>query len=245
MIAKVEELVKSAGFGSTRHETVRMGLTEAEAAAIDVSTTKYRSGDVFLICDSGGGTTDVNVMRVKSIGRRIELEPLDHVEGVSVGSTLIDYRMTEHIVQRLELIREHLDGDLYCLAEEMLTGTFQTVKHSFPKPLVDEFHLDVKGLAGSHTYDIAGITNSRMAISRETLKEIFDQQVSQIFSLIDERLKALQQDMPNHQVSYIILSGGFGSSPYLYEQLKRRYEMNEGFRSNNTQSLRIMKALEP
>jgi hypothetical protein len=32
-------------------QTVRMGLTEAEAAAIEASTTQYREGDIFLICD--------------------------------------------------------------------------------------------------------------------------------------------------------------------------------------------------
>ena len=177
--------------------------------------------------------------------RRIELQPLDHVEGVPIGSTLIDFRMAEHIVQRLQMIQEHLEGDLYCLADEMLTGRFQTMKHSFPNPVVDTLWLDVKGLAGDRTFPEAGIKNSRMGIDREILKDIFDQQVEKIFVLIDSRLRLLQGEFPNEQVSYIILSGGLGSSPYLYEEIKRRYEMKFGFRSNNTASIRIMKVLEP
>lgn len=51
MIASVEELVKSAGFASTPKQSVRMALTEAEAAAIEASTTQYRAGEIFLICD--------------------------------------------------------------------------------------------------------------------------------------------------------------------------------------------------
>jgi hypothetical protein len=51
MIASIEKLVKSAGFASTATQTVRMALTEAEAAAIEASTTQYRAGDIFLICD--------------------------------------------------------------------------------------------------------------------------------------------------------------------------------------------------
>ena len=153
--------------------------------------------------------------------------------------------MAEHIVKRLQLIRDHLEGDLYCLADEMLMGRFQTVKHSFPIPVVDQFWLDVKGLAGNHTFLEAGIRNSRMAIDRATLTGIFDQQLHQIFSLIDNRLLALQAEFPNEQVSYIILSGGLGSSPYVHEEIKKRYEMNFGFRSNNTASIRIMKVLEP
>lgn len=51
MIASIEGLVKSAGFASTPKQSVRMALTEAEAAAIEASTTQYRTGDIFLICD--------------------------------------------------------------------------------------------------------------------------------------------------------------------------------------------------
>jgi hypothetical protein len=55
-----------------------------------------------------------------------------------VGSTLIDYKIAQHIAGRLELIKDHLEGEVYHLAEEMLTGQFQTVKHSFPHPIVEE-----------------------------------------------------------------------------------------------------------
>ena len=51
MVASIEKLIKSAGFASTPNQTVRMALTEAEAAAVHASTTKYQVGDVFLICD--------------------------------------------------------------------------------------------------------------------------------------------------------------------------------------------------
>jgi len=167
------------------------------------------------------------------------------VEGVPIGSCLIDYQMAQHIVKRLELIQEHLEGDLYYLAEDMLVNKFQTIKHSFPNPVVDQVHLEVKGLAGSQTYPEAGIKNSRMAIDRSTITKIFDAQVSQIFELIDERFLALEAEFPKEQISYIILSGGLGSSPYLYEKIKKRYEMNFGFRSRNSASVRIMKVLEP
>lgn len=173
------------------------------------------------------------------------MEPLDAVEGEPVGSTLIDYRMGQHIKERLELIKDHLEGDVTFLADEMLTGRFQTIKHSFPNPIVEQFHLDIKGLAGSHTFPEAGITNSRMAIDRKVLKDIFDQQLNKIFALVDDRLLAVEAAFPHAQVSYIILSGGLGSSPYLYDEIKRRYEMNFGFKSSNTAGIRTMRVLEP
>ena len=103
----------------------------------------------------------------------------------------------------------------------------------------------MKGLAGSHSFPEAGIINSRMVIERATLKDIFDHQLTKIFNLIDGRLLSLEASSPNKQVSYVILSGGLGSSPYLYEEIKRRYEMNFGLRSSNTSSIRIMRVLEP
>lgn len=50
MIANIQRAIEMAGFKSDR-QSVRMALTEAEAAAIEASTTQYRAGDVFLICD--------------------------------------------------------------------------------------------------------------------------------------------------------------------------------------------------
>jgi hypothetical protein len=51
MIASIHKLIESAGFACTERQSVRMALTEAEAAATEASTTQYRIGDVFLICD--------------------------------------------------------------------------------------------------------------------------------------------------------------------------------------------------
>lgn len=185
------------------------------------------------------------MLKVKSLNRKIELEPLAPVEGEPIGSTLIDFMMAKHIKDRLEMIKEHLDGDLEYLAEEMLAGRFQTVKHSFPNPIVEQFLLDVKGLAGSHNFPDAGITNSRMAIDRSVLKDMFDQQINKVFALIDDQLLYSEAEYPNAQISYIILSGGLGSSPYLCDEIKRRYEMNFGFKSSNTAAIRTMRVPDP
>jgi hypothetical protein len=83
-----------------------------------------------------------------------------------------------------------------------------------------------------------------MAIERTTLEDVFDQQLNEVFELIDGRLLGLKARSPNEQVSYVILSGGLGSSPCLYDEVKRRYEMKFGFRSNNTASIRVMRVLE-
>lgn len=50
MVAGIEKMIKSSGF-SSEFQSVRMSLTEAEAAAIEASTCQYKEGDVFMICD--------------------------------------------------------------------------------------------------------------------------------------------------------------------------------------------------
>lgn len=194
---------------------------------------------------AGGGTTDVNILRVQSTESKIELEPLDHVEGVSIGSTLIDNLMAQHIMERLHLVSEHLTTDVYAIAEEMLTGRFQTIKHSFPEPINDGFDLEVRALPGRQSFEVAGIFDSAMRIDREVLRDIFDEQINRIFALVDGRLNALEHSHPQESVAYIILSGGLGSSPYLLQEMKHRYESNFGFTSTNTSNIHIMRIAEP
>lgn len=100
-------------------------------------------------------------------------------------------------------------------------------------------------MAGRQTHEEAGIYNSEMRIERYVLKDIFDLQISKIFELMDERLTVLQMQDPNLRVSYMILSGGFGSSPYLYEEMKRRYERNFGYSADITENVRIQKLPDP
>ena len=194
---------------------------------------------------AGGGTTDVNVLRVKSVRSRIELEPLDCVEGVSVGSTLIDFNMAEHIVERLKRIEQHIQGDIHLVANEMLRGRFQTIKHSFPSPPADAFLLNIDGLPGLQTFPEADIQDSKMVIQRTVLEKIFREQTRRIFDLIDERLTDLQENFPEEHVSYLVLSGGFGSSPYLFAEAQRRYQMHDGWQSPNTIGMHILTIDEP
>lgn len=51
MVAMIEKLINAAGFANTAQQTIRMASTEAEAAAIEASTTQYHEGEIFLICD--------------------------------------------------------------------------------------------------------------------------------------------------------------------------------------------------
>jgi hypothetical protein len=169
MIAATERLIKDAGFAEKPNHVVRISLTEAEAAAVYASKSSYEKGDVFLVCDAGGGTTDLNVLKLSSAGRgKTELEPLSWVEGQSIGSTLIDFRVAKLISERLETIRHHIQGEPRDVAEKMMRGRFETFKCSFGVEAsnVPTLPLPVPGLSPGQDFPQARIADSKMIITK-------------------------------------------------------------------------------
>lgn len=72
--------------------------------------------------------------------------------------------------------------------------------------------------------------------------KIFDEQVERICDLIDGELRKLISEHREEQVSYIVLSGGLGSSPYVKQWVKKRYESGA---FPNATHLKVLTALEP
>lgn len=132
MIAIIERTIKNAGFGRQPNHKASISLTEAEAAAVYAAKQQMMKGDVFLVCDSGGGTTDLNVLKVSSASRgRTELEPLQVNEGRPIGSTLIDHQIEKVILERLKLVRTEIANDnLHAVARRMIQTRFMSYKCS-------------------------------------------------------------------------------------------------------------------
>lgn len=132
LIAAMEQLIKTAGFGqNAAKEKASIYLTEAEAAAV-YATQRLEKDEVFLVCDAGGGTTDLTVLKVASIAKgKLELTPLKWTEGIAVGSTLIDYKAQRILFERLKPVQRHIPGDLETVVTKMVDEQFQTFKCSF------------------------------------------------------------------------------------------------------------------
>jgi hypothetical protein len=170
MVAEVEALIKQAGFGSMKNHTVKISLTEAEAVAVCVSKQGYEKGDVFVVCDAGGGTTDINILKIKNTepGQH-EIEPLSWVEETAVGSTMIDFKIEELILERLERIENHLRAPADQLAEKMIESlSFQTFKCSFGLDAQQglDLFLTVPDLPTGLDFPESSIQDSKMRITR-------------------------------------------------------------------------------
>lgn len=169
MLAQIEDLIRSAGYGQSERERASVYLTEAEAAAIYASRQSMMKGDVFLVCDAGGGTTDLNVLRVESTARGgFELMPLCWTEGEAVGSTLIDWRIRTLVKDRLMKVQYQIDGDVDSVVSRMMADKFDTFKCSFGSIGMDvpKIFLEIPGMRPGVDDPQAGVENSRIVITR-------------------------------------------------------------------------------
>lgn len=169
MIAEVERVIYEAGFGSRDRDSAHVYLTEAEAAAIYASKQSMSKGEVFMVCDAGGGTTDVNVLKVESaIKGSFELKPLTWTEGAAIGSTLIDHRIRKTIIDRLKMIQEYLSETAESITAKMMLDRFETFKCSFGSPGMDvpKLLLPIPGIAAGLDIPHAGVEDSKMVITR-------------------------------------------------------------------------------
>ncbi|KXT18312.1 hypothetical protein AC579_958 [Pseudocercospora musae] len=239
--------VNHAGFGQKTKERAIIYLTEAEAAAV-YSTRKMEQDEVFLVCDAGGGTTDLNVLKVLSTARTgVALDPLSWTEGNAVGSTLIDYKARKVLVDRLRPIQDHLPGHVDTTVANMVDDQFRTFKCSFGVEgmNIPKLFMPIPGLAPNLDFFEVGIESSKLVMTTDELRSIFDEQLEKMFGLIDQQLQIVQNTHPREHISYLVLSGGFGSSPYVQRRARARYENGSEVPFRNCQSMRVLLATEP
>lgn len=232
-VENFKKIVRGAGFGSHRGHSLTIGLTEAEAAAVHTSTEApgiFRENDVLLVCDAGGGTTDLSVLRVtNTVNQAINLQQLDVVFGETIGSAAIDYEFEQLVTHRLTLAHttNPLPIDPGDAAWEMMKSRdFQAIKCEFGAP--DDtplFSIAIPRVP--HSYNNSDpdvrIRNGEMTFGREDLQRLFDKQIEKLFRLIDSQLQSLFQKQPSAHVSHLVLSGGLGNSVYVQSQLRKHY----------------------
>ncbi|KAI9704654.1 MAG: hypothetical protein M1820_005402 [Bogoriella megaspora] len=247
-------LIGQAGFGGPlgSNHSVTIGLTEAEAAAVHTSTENsgiFSERDLLLICDAGGGTTDLSTLRVSdtAIGA-LSLQQVDVVDGANVGSAAIDQDFMNFAEEKLnEADRvEPLNLDIEETVWEMMKGRdFQNIKCEHGAP--DEtptFWIVIPGLAHTYSSPSADIEKGELKTSKETLRFFFDKQLQKLFRSIDTQLQNLNRRLPEDVVSHLILSGGLGQSAYVQSKLKERYGMGADLHPN-AQFMQVRIAPDP
>jgi len=163
---KFNEAIIAAGFTSDNpaKHSAKLELTEAEAAAVYVATNPQvalRNKDIILICDAGGGTTDLGLIEVHDANPKLPLlKQVAAVKGIGIGSTMIDRAFEAFVQWKLDA---HPDAMLPKeLAHKIARGTsFQSIKHNFgTRAATQEVYklaLDRLGLGISPQFEHTGL----------------------------------------------------------------------------------------
>ncbi|KAL3442444.1 hypothetical protein BJX65DRAFT_286814 [Aspergillus insuetus] len=249
MIEEIRRLLNNAIARGAPNHWACIGLTEAEAAAVYACRGYYKTNDIVLVCDAGGGTTDVNVLKLASNrGEPVQLEQLGNVEGRPIGSVFIDRTIHRNIAQRLAKVQDSLLHTPDHIAWKMLLGRFQRLKCAFGTDVSDTptLTLPVPFLKhGTSDLPAAGIQGGQMSIGWENVQRAFDTKIDEMCELLDGQISKMQNNYPQHRISYLVLSGGFGSSPYVRQRLHERYAIPGVAKHSNVLGLQVLMAEEP
>ncbi|KAB8077963.1 hypothetical protein BDV29DRAFT_167418 [Aspergillus leporis] len=248
MVEETRGLLERVINTKTPRHRASIGLTEAEAAAVYAGNEHYLADDTILVCDAGGGTTDVNVLKlISSRGEPTRLEQLGHVEGQPIGSVFIDRKIHHLICERLEKVQDHLDLAPSDAAWIMTSGRFQRLKCAFgtEATLTPWLKLDVPSLGTVLDLPEAEIYNGQMRIAWDDVKNCFDLMVHKMCTLLDGHIRQMHSKYPGDQITYLVLSGGFGSSPYVRQCLVDKFASPTTNKHSNAENMQILLADEP
>ncbi|KAI1811330.1 hypothetical protein GGS20DRAFT_563476 [Poronia punctata] len=234
VINTFKHCIKAAGFGveGERHSAT-VELTESEAAAVGTiksSTVDFTSGDIFLSVDAGGGTTDFALMQVVQARQPFpSLSQINQVDGVGIGSTLIDQAFVAFVKARLGMFPE-LIGQIPpdCAERLVKSDRFKTTKHKFGEKVYQSncYKLTLDGVPFNFSHEAAGIELGKIIIYWEEMQRLFDPHARAILQKIREQLDWMQARGIDRQIRYLILSGGLGSSAYVRNWLQAELSIN-------------------
>ncbi|KAG0262584.1 hypothetical protein BGZ95_003994 [Linnemannia exigua] len=197
-----------------------MLVSEPEAAALycERSCKEYdlKHGDRFLICDAGGGTVDLIVYDISESTEGRQLSEVTKGHGATCGSMLIDMNFGNLLIKKFTKQGAKIrDGIIPNLVDKFAYG----LKPHFNG--IEDLHLELPW--NSFFEDIEdpgaiGIDEDTMSFTAAELKEVvFDPVVSEVLELIQGQLDK------SKNCSAIFMVGGFGSSNYLLDRVRRAY----------------------
>lgn len=173
-----KEAIANAGFGTEgpRHKST-VDLTESEAAAVATiksTAVSFEKDDIFLSVDAGGGTTDFALMQVVETREPFPtLKQLTQVDGVGIGSTLIDRAFLDLVEDRVfpfsDLV-EQLPPD--CIEKLVRSDKFRTTKHKFGERVynAEVYKLPMEGVGYNFHHEGAGIEFGRFLLTRQVAR---------------------------------------------------------------------------
>ncbi|KAL7922154.1 hypothetical protein ACQKWADRAFT_327223 [Trichoderma austrokoningii] len=224
---------------AAKHATLKAaemaGLTpvqlvkEPQAAAL--WTTKklnvaLNSGDVFVVCDAGGGTVDLISYEVETSSPKLQVKEVVPGTGGMAGSLNLNKRFESAVK---ELVGEKQWSVLHSSKGFQLASSVfeKEIKKGFKGDSDDDFFDDEEFYVNFYPARLADILDRGLESNTEDLMGIFDPVIDDILELVDEQVQRVKVKMGGREPKYIFLVGGFGSNRYLMKQIVNKFSSIE------------------
>ncbi|CAG7561921.1 unnamed protein product [Fusarium equiseti] len=228
------EAAKKAGI-LDRRAAGRTRLTfvpEPEAAALATLCEpgrRIRFNDVYLVCDAGGGTVDLITYKITSVNPVCLEEAVEGTGGLC-GGIFIDQDFEVIIKNRLGRRWDRLSK---VGSKELLKGEWEhSIKPQFsPTGSRKEYLVSIPAEAFDEVNGLTDTTKEphikkgRIHFNESHIKKAFLNVFAKIDLLIDAQVDQAREK--GLDLDGVMLVGGLGSSPYLYQHLTERHKQAE------------------
>ncbi|KAL4880679.1 hypothetical protein BJY04DRAFT_190593 [Aspergillus karnatakaensis] len=225
----MRDAVKSAGILKKRKagETTLNFVPEPEAAALSTLCERGRrikKDDVYVICDAGGGTVDLISYEIKDTNPIAMREAVEGRGGLC-GGLLIDEAFESICKRRLgrrwdNLSKKGINDVMRGEWEQYIKPQFKPGSNhgdwivGIPAEAFNRGNLDD---LSKQPY----IKQGRIHFRDSDIEQAFTASFAGIDALVDRQIRKAKKE--SLVVKGIILVGGLGTSPYLYEHLRNRF----------------------
>ncbi|KAF4897706.1 Heat shock 70 kDa protein 12B [Colletotrichum fructicola] len=229
----MEQAAEMAGIMDSRPagQTKLTFAPEPEAAALSTlyeSGRNLNKGDVFVICDAGGGTVDLITYEVTN-NKPLAIKEVGEGTGGLCGGVFIDKAFEKACRDRLgrkwgrlspAVIKDLMKKEW----EVAIKSTFKPDTKRSNREYIVGFPLETFRTPSDSFDDLSKqplIKNGRIHFQQSHIKGMFAGSFRGIDTLVNNQIRmALKK---KSKVTGIILVGGLGTSPYLYEHLKDKH----------------------
>ncbi|KAI1092295.1 actin-like ATPase domain-containing protein [Rostrohypoxylon terebratum] len=228
----MEDAVKKAGILDARDAgvTTLSFAPEPEAAALCTLCEPGRrvnKGDVYIICDAGGGTVDLISYEIEKVGPLAVREVAEGIGGLC-GGIFVDEAFERICKDRLGRGWDRLSK---IGIQEIMKGEWENaIKPQFKvsngrKQYIVSIPAEAfpNNFSQTDTTRLPHIKRGRIHFRESDLQKAFTAVFTKIEKLIDDQITAAIQN--GAKITGIILVGGLGSSPYLFETLRTKYSI--------------------
>ncbi|PNP79594.1 hypothetical protein FNYG_07210 [Fusarium nygamai] len=216
---------RSANILGTNVRLAQNLVTESEAAAIALLSASANPGileglnfnakDTVIICDCGGGTTDLISFQVRSM-EPLAVREISPSKCIYAGAALLDdgfmklLRAKTQAERPKNAFKDLTDKDYNKFADQVWHNEMK-IEHSVDKE-GQTFDLPLKFIGKQ-------VGKSTMEFTAADIHGVFDPVVNKITNLVESEM-AIVEERTGKQATHVVIAGGFGRNSYLRHKIE-------------------------